>query len=226
MRAGRQIKVEWRSFFILGYALLLLAKHLRCELNDQVLFSGLNLQLDQGAALQLAGANGRGKTTLLRGLLGLNDWLQGDWQWQPPLGGGGKRPSPAQVGYIGHRSGLNVDLSPLENLAFLQQLRRQDSSEAERLAALEAVDLLPVFDLPVRLLSAGQQRRVALAQLFLAKGPSCWALDEPFTALDQGMLVRLNEQLMQLMRSGSSLLLISHQAMHWSLPSVEVGLVA
>ena len=178
------------------------ARNLVCERDDRVLFRDLDLTLHPGHALRFAGRNGSGKTTLMRGLVGLNIHLEGDIHWcdaetTPWL-------------YIGHRPGISAHLTVLENLRFLARLRGLVPRAADFDRALAAVQLQHFDDSPGQQLSAGQQRRVLLALLYLPQLPLCWVLDEPFTALDREGVETLEAHLGAHCAAGGSLLFSTH----------------
>ncbi len=157
-------------------------RELECIRDDRVLFSGLDFVLDSGQALLLEGRNGSGKTSLLRILCGIRFPESGSVHW---CGEDIHQLGPLyheHIAYVGHRDGLKLDLTPLENLAMARGLGspNPDISPAE---ALASVELYGFEDIPSRNLSAGQQRRLALARLLVTRS-QLWILDEPFTSLD------------------------------------------
>ncbi|TGG95363.1 cytochrome c biogenesis heme-transporting ATPase CcmA [Natronospirillum operosum] len=183
---------------------VLAARRLSCERDERLLFSDLALQLAPGEALRIAGRNGSGKTTLMRGLVGLNIEVTGAVDWA-------ETPSGAVPWlYVGHRPGISAHLTVVENLRFLAHLRDLDPDPAALAAALEAVDLSAFDDSLGHQLSAGQQRRVLLALLYLPGLPRCWVLDEPFTALDRQGVAALEAHLRAHCEQGGSLLFSTH----------------
>ena len=149
---------------------------------DRCLFSDLSFALESGEMLLLEGANGSGKTSLMRsvaGLLGLDD---GELHWDGVRVASDRQAFRAQFAWLGHRTGLKLDLTPAENLRFDTSLRSRSDRTFDDVFARLGISRLA--GLPVRLLSAGQQRRVALARLLLANVP-LWLVDEPFTNLDR-----------------------------------------
>jgi heme exporter protein A len=161
---------------------LLEAIDLGCERGGRRLFSGFGLRLGAGESLQIEGANGSGKTSLLRILGGLLRASEGAVRWRGTdvtAPGGGFRGSAC---YVGHDDGVKAELSARENLRFSARVAGRACDEAE---ALTRVGLGGFEDVPLRQLSAGQQRRAALARLLIGRAP-LWLLDEPFATLDAG----------------------------------------
>ncbi|MEE5095310.1 cytochrome c biogenesis heme-transporting ATPase CcmA [Pseudomonas alliivorans] len=191
---------------------LLHATALTCERDGRLLFENLDLTLQAGDMLQVCGPNGSGKTSLLRLLCGLMQPTEG----QVMLNGlalDRQRPELASLLlWIGHAPGLKELLTPLENLSWLDAL--QGSGEpADFDQALKTVGLSGFEDVPCHTLSAGQQRRVALARLYLP-GPPIWILDEPFTALDQQGISQLEACLAEHCERGGAVVLTTHHVLH------------
>lgn len=190
---------------------LLHATALTCERDGRLLFENLDLTLQAGDMLQVCGPNGSGKTSLLRLLCGLMQPTEG----QVMLNGVAldrQRPELASLLlWIGHAPGLKELLTPLENLSWLDAL--QGSGEpADFDQALKTVGLSGFEDVPCHTLSAGQQRRVALARLYLP-GPPIWILDEPFTALDQQGISQLEACLAEHCERGGAVVLTTHHVL-------------
>jgi heme exporter protein A len=168
----------------IGRPLRLEARALCCVRNDQTLFRSLDLAVAAGEVLLIGGANGSGKTSLLRLLAGLGAPESGTVRWCgadiATLGAEFR----AAVEYVGHANGIKLDLSAAENLEFTASLRGTRNGAAVA-AALDEAGLSGLGETRARLLSAGQRRRLALARLRLSGAP-LWLLDEPLTALDAG----------------------------------------
>ncbi len=177
---------------------------------DRRLFSGLNFSLADGELLYVHGPNGSGKTTLLRMLCGLVVPAAGEVRWRgeriESLGEEYRR----ELLYLGHAAALKDDLTGLENLRVAATLTGDEVGEEDALAALERLGVEGCGDLPVRVLSQGQKRRVALARLQLSRA-GLWILDEPFTALDKGAIAALEALLQQHLASGGIVVLTTHQ---------------
>ncbi len=180
-----------------------------CSRGYRDLFEGLSFSLSAGQVLRVEGRNGSGKTSLLRIMAGLAQPLQGDVLWQ-----GRKISHPEsdyfqQLMFIGHRPGIKFELTPLENLAMAVALN--GSNEAMSLDdALYQVGLYGFEDTPCARLSAGQKRRVALAQLYLSNA-RVWILDEPYTSLDVAAVAVLEQRFVQHIEQGGVLVITSHQ---------------
>jgi len=159
---------------------MLKANALAGERAGQRLYSDVSFQLQAGDLLHVSGCNGSGKTTLLRMLCGLTLPAAGEIFWHQKDIASHRDEFNADLLYIGHRHGMHSDLSGLENLRLSTQQR---SSSAMLFSALEDVGLGQHLEKPLRLLSQGQQRRVALARLLL-ESRKLWILDEPLAALD------------------------------------------
>jgi heme exporter protein A len=147
------------------------------------LFDGLSLAVAAGSALVVTGANGRGKTTLLRMLAGLTMPEAGEIRLDGAPVAAFSPALRAAVAFMGHAAAIKDELTARENLASLCALGGADVDDAALDAALDRVDLGSRKRLPARVLSQGQRRRVGLARLALLER-RVWILDEPVTALD------------------------------------------
>ncbi|MFW3898079.1 cytochrome c biogenesis heme-transporting ATPase CcmA [Pseudomonas putida] len=184
---------------------------LACERDWRMLFEHLELQVTAGDMLQISGPNGSGKTSLLRLLAGLMQPTQGQILLNgQPLAEQGAELARSLV-WIGHAAGIKDLLTPEENLTWLCALHRPASREAIW-RALEAVGLRGFEDVPCHTLSAGQQRRVALARLYL-DSPPLWILDEPFTALDKQGVAQLEAHLARHCEQGGMVVLTTHHTL-------------
>ncbi|WP_420407821.1 heme ABC exporter ATP-binding protein CcmA [Hoeflea sp.] len=160
-----------------------IATNLTGRRGDSVLFSGIGFSLAAGEALVITGPNGAGKSTLLRVLAGLLRAESG--QFVLTDGQGAELPVFDHAHYLGHRNAMKRELRVSENLSFWKRLQASESDGGLDIdAAIDAVGLTGVAHLPFGYLSAGQQRRIALARLLVTPRP-LWLLDEPTAALDR-----------------------------------------
>lgn len=183
---------------------------LACERGERTLFSGLHLELGAGEMLRLSGANGSGKTSLLRILTGLSQPAYGEVRWDKTNIGELAEDYRRQLTYIGHRDGLQGDLTAMENLWHNSRLFRP-LTPSDAADALNQAGIGHCTHIPVKYLSQGQRRRVALSRLALADTP-LWILDEPFTALDKNAVGWLLSLINQHLDDAGLLVLTSHQA--------------
>ena len=167
----------------------LAAESLSCERGGRLLFVDLAFRLPPGGALLLSGANGSGKTSLLRVLAGLLAPRTGRVLWR----GLDTREEPAPwrraLGWLGHDDAVKPQITVAENLSFWRALDAP-AGAGDGAEALRSLGLERLSDLPAGLLSAGQRRRLALARLRATRG-GCWLLDEPAATLDRESVARL-----------------------------------
>ncbi len=150
----------------------------RCVRGGRDVFSGLDFEASSGETLAVIGANGSGKTSLLRMIAGLLVIAGGSIGLE---GGESELTLPEQAHYLGHRDALKPALSVLENLSFWRDFLGGEASDARE--SLAAVGLDHAVFLPAAYLSAGQRRRLSIARLLTVRRP-IWLLDEPTNALD------------------------------------------
>ncbi|MDA8050715.1 MAG: heme ABC exporter ATP-binding protein CcmA [Rhodospirillales bacterium] len=186
---------------------MLQAKGLAAIRGERLVFQGLGFILAPGEALAVRGPNGAGKSTLLRVLAGLIRPAAGRLMWQ---GEDALQDPPAharRVAYLGHQDAVKPGLTAAGNLRFAARI--SGGSIAEALAAL---DLSALAALPVRLFSAGQRRRLALARIALSLAP-LWLLDEPTNGLDESAAERLGRLLDAHRARGGIIVAASHIAL-------------
>ncbi|MCC7548999.1 MAG: cytochrome c biogenesis heme-transporting ATPase CcmA [Burkholderiales bacterium] len=163
---------------------MLEAVGLACMRGQRRLFGDLNFRVPPGEALWVSGPNGSGKTSLLRMLCTLLAPEAGEVRWRGrPVRSLGEA-YRAELVYLGHAPAVKDDLSGLENLRFALAQEGRRVSEAALVDALRSFGLAGREDLPARVLSQGQRRRVSLARLLFCGDRPLWILDEPLTALD------------------------------------------
>ena len=187
---------------------MLTVSGLACSRGERRLFSGVGFALDAGEWLHVQGENGAGKTSLMRLLVGLSPADAGEVRWR-----GERAPSlefRRDLIYLGHHAAVKEDLTPLENLRLSAALDGIALDERAAMAALFRLGLRGREDLPVRVLSAGQKRRVLLARL-LTRPALLWVLDEAFNALDVAAVQLLGELIGEHLAKGGMAVLTSHQ---------------
>ncbi len=188
---------------------MLEAKALCCIRDERTLFDALNFVIKPNEIVQVEGPNGAGKTSLLRILAGLARPEKGEILWQGEPIRHCREVYHQALLYFGHQPGVKAALTAYENLAFYQSVTNAKNSEAVW-QALAMVGLTGYEDVPVAQLSAGQQRRVALARLWLSKA-ALWILDEPLTAIDKSGVGQLFDLFEQHVQQGGMVILTSHQ---------------
>ncbi|NOQ13495.1 MAG: cytochrome c biogenesis heme-transporting ATPase CcmA [Methyloprofundus sp.] len=183
-------------------------KNLFCERDERVLFANFSLQINAAEVVQIIGQNGSGKTTLLRILCGLSDAYTGDIFWQGKALDESRDEYYQAMLYVGHLAGVKGSLTAEENLRWMMQLDKS-LNKCSIMEALKQVGLYGFEDVPCHSLSAGQQRRVGLARLYLSSAP-LWILDEPFTALDKKGVGEKEALIANHVHDGGSVILTTH----------------
>ncbi len=187
---------------------------------DRLLFEKLNFNLSNGTVLYLQGENGSGKTTLLRTICGLSKPYDGAINWCGVNINALAEEYSKYILYIGHLAGIKEDLTALENLQFSLALSGADISADNATKVLKMLGLAKGLNLPTRMLSQGQKRRVALARLWLQDLP-LWILDEPFTALDTHATELLKQKIEAFAHDGGIVVLTTHQEVVLNVPKLE-----
>ncbi|HVY17010.1 MAG TPA: heme ABC exporter ATP-binding protein CcmA [Rhodopila sp.] len=171
---------------------------------ERLVLRNLSLTVGSGVAIVLTGPNGSGKTTLLRVLAGLIRPTAGRVSWRGGNPGNDVAEHGEHVAYVGHQDAVKLGLTVTENLKFAAAVSRRPIERA-----LACLRLEPLADLPVRRLSAGQRRRLALSRLLLSNAP-LWLLDEPTLALDAGSIDRFGTMLAEHRRTGGMIVAATH----------------
>jgi len=198
--------------------LCLSGRDLFCERDDRVLFDGLNFEFKAGQIIRIAGPNGAGKSTLMRILLGMSAGYEGRLTWNGKALDKVRYDFNAQLLYLGHQVGIKGSLTPEENLNALNP----QTNQTNIYKALDKVGLRGFEDLPCQGLSAGQQRRVALARLFIEDKP-VWILDEPFTAIDKDGVTELESIIVDHAAKGGLVILTTHHEIAANVTTLMLG---
>lgn len=188
------------------------AHDLTCQRGDRQLFSGLQMDLHAGQLLLVRGGNGRGKTSFLRLLSGLSQPEAGEVRWNGVSIHQTRETYCQAMVYLAHANGVKDDLTPVENVQIHAGLRGQKLTPAEIEPVLVRMGLSACLDLPARVLSFGQRRRVALAGL-LVSGALLWILDEPLTGLDVRGVAEMETLLREHVQAGGMVVMTTHQSL-------------
>ena len=172
---------------------------------DRLLFEAVSFSLAPGAALLLKGRNGAGKSTLLRVLAGLRRPDHGDTNWNNVNILQDREAHAARIGWLSHHDAIKPALTARENLLFPARVQGGDID-----TALQRMGLADLSDLPARMLSAGQKRRLALARAMLGDRP-LWLLDEPLNGLDTPSITLLTAALAAHRSRGGIVIAATHQ---------------
>ena len=190
---------------------MLSAHGLTCIRGERPLFAGIGFALGAGEWLHVRGANGSGKTSLLRLLAGLSQPAQGEVRWDGEPIRQAAQEYRRHLLFLGHHAAVKEELTAAENLQFAGELDDCGADSAAAAGALRRFGLAGREHLPVRFLSAGQKRRVLLARL-LTRTAKLWVLDEPFTALDTKAVGLLAGLIGEHVAQGGMAVVTSHQA--------------
>jgi len=199
-------------------------RELLCIRGERIVFAHLDLSMNAGEALLLLGPNGSGKSSLLRLLAGLLRPASGHLHWHDgPVSDDPER-HHARTRYVGHTDAIKPVLSAHENLAFWAKVCAGPEDTPAALtarvdAALDRLNLGHLAEVPGRMLSAGQKRRLNLARLLAAPAP-LWLMDEPTTALDVGSIAILEAVMAEHRAAGGMIALSTHQTV--TLPGARV----
>jgi heme exporter protein A len=196
-------------------------RNVTCFRGDRPLFSRASLALEAGQAIFLSGPNGAGKTSLLRLICGFGLPEEGEITWRGVRIQHLREEYTQHLLFLGHAAALKDELTAVENLVTAAALAGRPVGAAQAGAALREWGLKGREDLPARVLSQGQRRRVNLARLLLPDPPALWVLDEPFTALDVRAVAQLRDVLEGHLRRGGMLLYTTHQEVAFSVPTVR-----
>lgn len=189
---------------------MLSVSDLQCIRGDRCLFENLTFELNAGELLHLHGHNGSGKTTLMRTLCGLVQPAAGQINWNGENISKLQEDFTRHVMYLGHKNAIKDDLTGVENLLTSSLLDGAVQQSAAAWKALEEMGLRGFEDLPTKVLSQGQKKRVALSRLLLTE-TRLWVLDEPFVALDKAAVAHLQDVIRRHVANGGMVILTTHQ---------------
>jgi heme exporter protein A len=183
---------------------------------DRHVLQGVSIQVGRGELLHVSGPNGTGKTTLLRVVSGLLRPEQGAVNWLGQSILTCRTEYQAALAYAAHEPALKADLTAMENLHFSVGLKRRVTPQ-ELLSALDRTGVAICADLPARVLSAGQRRRVSLARV-IAMQASVWLLDEPYANLDTAGSELVSGLLQAHVADGGLALVVAHRELALACP--------
>ena len=189
---------------------MLEANGIGCLRGERRLFADIGFSVSEGQLLRVAGANGSGKTSLLRILCGLLSPSEGEVLWNARPIASLREDYHRVLAYIGHLNGLKDEMTPHENLAVASTLAGAPAGREDRLKALDGFGVAHCADLPVRYLSQGQRRRASLARLALHGPARIWILDEPFNALDAGAVMCMERLITGHVAAGGIVVFATH----------------
>jgi heme exporter protein A len=188
---------------------------------DRCLFKDLSFALNPGELLLLEGRNGSGKTSLLRAIAGLLELESGEIHWQGSPVEREHQVFQNSLVWMSHKVGFKGDLNLVENLQYEANIRLQSTADFDD--TLKMLNLGKLRRLPMRSLSAGQQRRVALARMLLSAA-TLWMMDEPVSNLDsegRELVVRL---LSKHLSDGGMAIVAAHQDIKFDVPTQKIQL--
>lgn len=188
----------------------------------RTVFSGIDFSVGPGEVLQVMGANGSGKTSLLRVLSGLLPPATGELHWRARPVLGSESSYLQSIAYVGHAEGIDPDLNARENLRFAMRVAGCAPCPSLIDRALASFGMGRAASAPVRTLSRGQRRRVALARLALVPR-ILWLLDEPLTSLDDQASECLQRQLDAHLQTGGMAVVATHRPMAVASRLLQLG---
>jgi len=178
---------------------------------ERHVLQGVNFEIQPGNLLHIAGSNGAGKTTLLRVVCGLIAPEMGEVLWQGRNIRTDRESFQASFAFAAHDAALKADLTALENLRFTIGLRRS-AATPELLDAMQRTGSHEYANLPARVLSAGQRRRVAMARVLASRVP-LWLLDEPFSNLDAAGVTVISALIDEHVAGGGAAVIVAHHGL-------------
>ncbi len=185
--------------------------NLECIRRDNILFQGLNIDLEDGGLLQVDGVNGSGKSSLLQMCCGLIQASEGEISWNGEDIVNCRYQFQSDISYFGHSNGVKAGLTARENMTVMHALAGTSSS-IDYSSILERIGLTGMEDVLSSRMSAGQKRRLGLARLFMSQA-KLWLLDEPFNALDKHGKAVIERIIVQHCSAGGMAIFATHQTM-------------
>src|SRR5438067_13248305 len=214
------MRVRFVFVFLLVELLMLEAINLTCVRGTRRLFKDLNFTVERGELIELRGPNGSGKTSLLRILCGLTTPAAGDVLWDGKNIRALGEEYSAVVVYLGHQNAVKDELSAMENLRIATGVSGHALSKQKAQDVFAKVGLTQQQNLPARVLSAGQRRRLALARLLTSKA-TLWILDEVLTSLDDAAVKLSREVITDHIQNGGIAIVATHQDLNLSVERVQ-----
>jgi len=186
-------------------------ENLECIRRNNILFQGLSFSLNDGDLLQIDGTNGSGKSSLLQMCIGLIQTTEGKISWDNDDISLSRYQFQSEMTYFGHANGVKSDLTAIENMKVMHALSGAKQS-VDYHSILKQIGLPGMEDVLLRRMSAGQQRRIGLTRVFMARS-KLWLLDEPFNALDKNGKKIIEELIVKHCKSGGIVIFATHQTM-------------
>lgn len=194
--------------------------NLTCVRGTRRLFRDLNFSVGEGELVELRGPNGSGKTSLLRILSGLATPAAGEVHWNGRRIRSLGEEYSASVAYLGHQNAVKDELSALENLRISSAVAGQRLDKKRAQEILERVGLTQQQNLPARVLSAGQRRRLGMTRL-LNSTARLWILDEVLTSLDDRAMNLSREFITDHLKQNGMAIVATHQDLNLSVPRIQ-----
>jgi heme exporter protein A len=205
---------------------LLEARGIQIWRGENLIVDDVTVQVPVSGIVQIQGSNGSGKTTLLRALVGLAEIDEGEVLWLGKAISRVRDEMYSSLLYLGHKPGITAGLTPYENLiALCPETVSTESLREQVLGVLEELGIGDRIDLPSVALSAGQQRRVALARLKLQQA-RLWVLDEPLTSLDADGQHWVRQVIEGHVKAGGAVVFTTHQPIKFDEVQVSSVLLA
>ena len=199
---------------------MLEVENLVCVRGTRRLFKDLNFSAQEGELVELRGPNGSGKTSLLRILCGLATPAAGEVRWQGKNIRSLGEEYYAQVVYLGHQNAVKDELTAIENLRISSAVAGQVLTQTQAQEILQRVGLTQQQNLPARVLSAGQRRRLAMTRL-LTSNARLWILDEVLTSLDDTAINLSRKFIAEHLKNGGIAIVATHQDLNLEAPRTQ-----